>query len=828
MELNAITNLDSGNPVDWPAFYVELQKNGHVPDASRVTIEPAGATFRGMFLDLADIRTKILDSGVSPVLTTIYADVLRIPDSLNWLLKTAGLVIYARRIEVAGKATIILDYRSSTVAQLVVFAREMEGALAVSAARSTPEPPVSFNITQSNLAPGVCVQYREGMPILQPLSLDQGMPFQVPEDWVIYLNNAFIFASLLYDQKPQLAWDIFLWVKGWAAQSPMLEELFYRSTSLAVLLSAQLNASANGAAFVPYLSPDIYSEKAKAFVAFAQQYEQNYQKLSTENRITDEAKSMAQALAADAESEVNYVEALLEQANGNYNHAVEAVNAAQLNFNEQNRVVLKVAADFENIGLPDYKRKVIEDALFDLAKAVVTFGAAIASMAVGDGAAAPAAAAGAVKSAEAVAAAATTAQDVAKTASTLAATMKKLKTLVEMLQKVYELAKSVKTVADKIQSAQAQMKIIQDMKDTTDGADLSAADGWAVYKIQADNVLTDPVTKGIGYASDYKEAVDILVVYGQSLSAAQLAVIKAGQQSAALSFQKYYAEQKRLNMRNLVQGLVKDEALNLTLMQQFYQRYLDGKSSLFAALKAYQASYFYWALRESDVRPQIVDPVTNLDSGIQTITQLPMDKAKALEQFNPAPQDMKNVTFVCQDPVVLRQLQSKGRASWVVPLNMAPGEDLANLERVRLSTVRVWLEGVVSQAPGQHICVSITNSGNYLDRYKGKNYQFTCKPLDRPFRYTVAQKPDHSTWEWQFDNGALGMVQLDGRVDTEVEYAYFEPTPFAEWTISLPQNDNPGLDYSKVSKITMEFAGSAIGTHSAGRSKPASRTAAYA
>jgi hypothetical protein len=47
-------------------------------------------------------------------------------------------------------------------------------------------------------------------------------------------------------------------------------------------------------------------------------------------------------------------------------------------------------------------------------------------------------------------------------------------------------------------------------------------------------------------------------------------------------------------------------------------------------------------------------------------------------------------------------------------------------------------------------------------------------------------------------------------VDKEVAYAYFQPTPFAEWSISLTDN-NPELDYSKVTKITMSFEGTAVG-----------------
>ena len=822
MAANGNSQNPSAYPADWSAFYADLQSRGSVPDASTAVITQSNAIFRGMFLDLSVIKESIRQSGYTPALTTIYADVLAVPNLTNWLLQSSGLVIIARRIEVSGSATVILNYEQTTTAQLIVFASEMTGTLTASAVKSSQEQPVLYEITQDNVAPGISINSNSGAPASQPLQLAQGIGFQLPDDTLLYLNNSFIFGSLLYDQNQDLALSIFLWVKGWAAQSAQLEELFYRSTNLATLLNSQMNAAANGAVFVPFLTSTIYTNLANAFAADAGKYESDYKELSTQKVLTDENIAVAKTMVANAQSEVAYVNALLQQANSNYDNAMAAATKAQSNFNNQKIAVDGVAAQFQQIGIPDYEREQIIKAIFSLVTAVVTFAAGIAAMAVGDEAAAPAVAEGAVDSVESVAQAAETSADVAKTASSLADTMKQLKKLVEMLQKVYELAQAVKAVASNISSAQGQMQVIQQMQDTTGGADLSAADGWAVYKVQTDDLMKDPISKGIQYASDYAEALDILVIYGQSLSAAQLAVIKASQEAAAITFQLHYTQQKQANLQTLVNGLQTGEAPILAMMQQFYQKYLDGKSSLFAALKSYQASYFYWALRRSDVQPQIVDPVTDLNAGIQDVTKIAMDTANALNQFNPPPQVMENMLFVVTDPAVLKQLQTSGQASWVLPLDEP---EFAGLNRVRLSTMRVWLEGTSFGRGADSVYSVITTAGNYLDRYQGANYQFTSAPLTRSFKYRVAnqgEKPD-----WRFDNGSLGFVQVDGAVDQEVAYAYFEPTPFSEWSISLLSN-NPGLDYSRVSKITMYFEGTAIGGTSAARSALKQKTLARA
>jgi hypothetical protein len=807
---NAIQN-QSAYPADWSAFYTALQSQGNVPDAACAVISAQSAIFRGMFLDLSVIKESLRQAATVPLLTTIYADVLVVPDLTNWLLQSTGLIIYARRIEVTGSATVMLDYQQTTTAQVVVFASELVGTLTVSAVRNSQQEPVLFSLTQANVVPGISVNCSQGEPASQVLQLAQGYGYQMGDNMQLYLSNSFIFGSLLYDQNPTLALAIFLWVKDWAAQNSQLEELFYRSTSLVNLLSAQVNAAANGATFVPYLTADIYTSLAQAFADDAAKYEADYQQLSTQKVFTDVEISVAKTMVANSQSEITYVTALLQQANQNYDNALAAVTKAQNNFNAQKIVVSGVAAQFQQIGIPDYEREQIIKAVVGLVTAVVTFGAGIAAMAMGDGAAAPAAAEGAVSSVKAVAQAADTGAAVAKTASNLAATMEQLKKLVEALQKVYELAKAVKEVADNISTATGQMQVVQAMQATTGGADLSAADGWAVYKIQVDNILQDPVDKGIGYAADYKEALDILVVYGQSLSAAQLAVITAGQQAAAIIFQLHYAQQKQDNLQSLVDSLQAGEAPTLALMQQFYQKYLDGKSSLFAALKSYQASYFYWALQPSAVRPQIVDPVSDLNAGIQNITKLALDKANALGRFDPPPQEMANMFFEITDPAVLKQLQTTGQATWVLPLD---DSEFAGLNRVRVSTIRVWLEGATLPAGNSSVYLTITTAGNYLDRYQGTNYQFNSKPLTRSFKYMVAQQGQNP--DWRFDNGTYGFVQIDGAVDKEVAYAYFEPTPFGEWSLSLLAN-NPGLDYSRISKLTMYFEGTAIGATTSAR-----------
>lgn len=807
MAISSVLAGPAAPAADWQEFYAALQVQGRVPDAAAGAPTAQLAVFRGMALSLADLKNQLKQANLSPALTVIYADVLVIAPFANWRLETAGLVIIARRLEITGPAAVQLDYQHTPSSRLVVFAQELVGSLTVIATHGS-QPATSFSLGATEVAPGASIGLVQGRPVLQALTLAQGLGLELAEDFRLYLRNTFLYASLLYDQYPALARAQFAWVADWAAQQPELAELFYRSVSLATLLQAQLGAAADGATFVPYLATGVYAGLAAAYGTDVAAYESSYQHLSTQQVVTETGISAAQALVATSQSEQAYVASLLQQAEANYANAVSAAEKARRNFETQERLTEKLAGDFR-LGIKEYQFQQTLKAIGTLVQAVVTFGAGIASMVVSGGATAPAAATGAVSSATAVAQAAGTATEVATAATGLAASMEKLKQLAEVLQKVYTLAQTVQAVASSLSSAASQTQAVQALQQATAEADLRVVDAWAVFGIQANNILRDPIEREIQSAAPYQEALDILVVYGQALAAAQLAAIQAGQQVAAITFQQHYARQKQAHLQGLVAELRAGQAPRRALMQQLYQRYLDGKSSLFAALKSYEAAYFYWALRPSTVRPRLTGPVSQLQKEFSDLTNVMLDEVRALEAFDPPPQVMVNVAVELTEPAILEQLRKSGQTTWVLPLDHPV---LAGLDRVRATNVRVWLEGARVIAPATSIAVTITTPGNYLDRYRGRIYRFTSRPLTRTFRYRVAGQGQGA--DWHFADGTLGFVQVDGSVEEEMAYAYFRPTPFSEWGLAVPVAQ---VDCSQVSKITLCFSGSAIGATPAGR-----------
>jgi hypothetical protein len=794
--------MSDAPPYEWSTLYKNLEAQGNVPHASSTTIDAAHAVFQAMYVDLSDVKAALTNSGFDPPLVSVIADVLDVPSGTSWLLQNAVLVVKVRRLQTDRPLGINLDYRTGTTASLVLYCDELAGSVQATAVQ-TSGPPTVFTITETPPAGGVQVHVQDGAPVLTTLTRAQGVTMTPTAAFEQALLTEFIFASLLYDLHPDIAVSQLAWLKNWSGYNPELVGTFLRSSSLLALLTAEMDAEANGTAFVPYLTRQVYTDLVAAYVAEAKQYEADYRALSTEKTVTDNFIQLAKTLLANKTYETEYTTKLLAQAKANFDNAVAAATAAEQTLRTAQRKAELTAIDFEQVGVPDWEREQIEKAVISLGTAIITFAVGIGAMFVGDPAGGAAAAGGAIEGAKAAEQAAKAGSEVASLAKQLGDVMKELKKVAEALKKVYELSKAIITAVGDMQKASDYAEKMRNLSADTGGADLTSTYQWQVYQQTSDAALKDPIDKGIGYADDLKLAIDAVAVYGQAVAAAQVAAITAGQRYAAVSLQKQLAEQQQAQLQQYVDSLTKGEAPLVALMQQFYQRYLDAKSSLFAAIQGYRASYFYWALEPSTVHPRIIDGVDGLDTGLRNLTSITLDNETALEHFSPPPQLLSDKRFVIDDPAVLQQLADTGEARWVLPLG---ADAFENFDRVRLSRVRLWLEGA-KVGPGQAMNIVMTTQGNYLDRFQKKNYQFTSKPLVRDFAYRVTTRKT-GTPDWEFDDGSYGYIEVDGSVDSEVSYAYFQPTPFAEWHISLART--PRVDLSGVTKVTMAFAGSVI------------------
>ena len=796
-----LTDPAVGAALEWDVLFAAIKQKGAIPDRDTKTIQSDRAVFQSMYLNLAVVKNEVSQSGFKPKTTTLYCDVLEIPQSVSWSLDDTGLVIYARLLICGIGARINLDFQSTFSARFVLFTNNVEGVLNTYSILSSTDY-VTFPVTEPPINGGVLISYGNDQPTQTELTREQGLALILPEAMLEFLRAEFLYGAVMYDEYAEIALDMMLWLKDWSGLKAELLDTFYRASSLVTLLSAQINAQQNGATYVPYLSKDVYTSLVGPFVAKAQNYESQYLQLNTVKQLTEADIQIAEAMRDNKTYEGDHIDQVTAQAKSNYENAVAASAAAYAKLVSAQREATQTQIDFEFIGVPLWEREKIAEAIISLGTAVIEFAVGIGSMFVGNEAGGAAAAGAAANSAKAVANAANTASEIAKLAKKLEEVMNDLEKAVEALTSIASFLKGIITVAQDISKAESTAKEMEQIDVVTDGADLSATYQWQVYQLNADAVLEGPIEEGIKYADELKIAIDEVAIYGQAYAAAQLAEVETGQEYANQLLQVQLAKLQQERLDELVNELQVGQETNLQMMQDFYIRYIDTKSSLFAVIKGYQAAYFYWALSESSIQPKIIDNVDELDSGLESLTAIALDQESALKHFNPPPQPFVRKVFEITDEEIINELRQNQQTSWTIPIDAAI---FLGDGRVRLTTVRVWIEGANPNESG-NVRMWIYSEGNYLDRFSGLDYQFTSSPFQRIFEYEVKSSPDGIP-QWTFQNGEYGYVVVDGRVDEEVKYAYFEPTPFGQWRIEV----DTGSDLSNVSKISMEMQGSLIG-----------------
>ena len=579
--------------------------------------------------------------------------------------------------------------------------------------------------------------------------------------------------------------------------------LFLQSSALLALLTARVKATANGTTFVPYLSRTVYGDLAKAYVDEARQYESDFRALQTQRVVDDHFLALAKSLLANKTYESRYAVELLDQARRNFDHAVAASDEAEQTLSDAQLKASLVKIDFELVGVPAWRREQIAKAVIEIGTAVVTFAVGIGAMFAGDPAGGGAAVGGAIEAAKSAEKAAKTGSEIARLAKQLAETMERA----EAGRRGAGEGRRAGQGGDRGGRRPRPRRVVRG-EDARDGRRARRCRPHRHVRL-ADlpagrrRLAGGPVKEGIGFAEALKLAVDAVAVYGQEArAAAQVAVIDAGQRYAVVSLQQQLARVSKPSSRRTSTALDRGSAAPAALLQRFYELYLNAKTGLFTAAQGYRDSYYYWALQPSLINPSIIDGVDGLDTGLKDLTNMVMDHRSALEHFDPPPQKMTDKLYFVDERRVVSALAADGEARWVLP---ADANGFTRFDRVRLTCLRIWLEGARAarrrhrgrpdghpgQLPGsvrrQVVPVHLEAAGPRLP--------VPGDPHRRRLRGLV------------FPNGTYGYIEVDGVVDEEVSYAYFQPTPFAEWHVKVTGD---GLDLSGLTRVVMQFAGSVI------------------
>ncbi len=809
---------------DWAEFYEAWLERGQVPSPSYAVITEDRAIFQGMYLNLAQIRDQVLSSGYRPALVTVVADVLQVPAGTGLRVDHARWRLVARRFQVEADCRIDLDLRARRMCEFVLYCAEQSGKLRVVATRHQG-PPVVFRLETPVSSGGVRIGPVDGEVACQDVTWAQGATMAEQVWFRQGMRSQFFVAALLYDAHPELARAQFAWLLKWTGYDERDRDLFLQSASLWALLTVQLQA-ADRPAFVPALDRPVDPELVGGHVAQARQYEVDLRALRTQVVVDQQFIALAGVMLATRMHDGAYVDALLAGARADVEHAAAVLAAERQALSDATRRALAVAGDFERLGVPEWERLPLAEPVIGLAAAVATFGVGIASMIERP-------AGGAESITRAVGAAQRAQRGAAEAGRPIAVVAEQLGTrMVRLSEGAQALARFTMVggmlTGDAVDAGAAvdvgaagdarDVGVAGDAGDVGDGrslaatvrercagvgaADLIGSREWRMYRRAADAVLRGPISSGAPFAVELLASVADLAGHCQAVSAAQVAAIEAGQRYTMLILQRRFARDQHLELQRQVDVIPVGSAAPALLLHGFYGILLVAKTGLFVAAQAYRDALYYWTLRPSPIRSFVVDGVDALAAELTTLTRVAGDGGSSLAHLDFRPEPMADVRVVVDDPSVVAGLAATGEAWWVMSGDTHP---FARFDRVRLTRVRIWLEGARVPENGS-VVVRLSTHGGYEDRAADTRLRFIAAPLVRKFTYRVSGRSLGSP-DWSFPGGGFGYVEEDGVVVDQERFGYVQPTPFTRWGIRVRGKD---LDLSSVTRVVMQVAGSGM------------------
>lgn len=771
---------------DWADYYKSAQNTSNKIPCTTATIPFNGQLiFRDLVVDMDEVLATA-DKHKSAIVY-IIADIVNMPIA-DIQLFNRGIFIISRRL-VCSSSVVTMDFKSNNAATFMLFATEISGELKINTCGPQEEakkfaltdfPGLGIHVKHVDFKTELVNLNSEHLKLItnNPVHPLPGVELQLT------LSSLYQFSTRLVDSEPAAARAILGWVKAASQNNVVLADLYYQSSALL----GELTLEASNLNFVPLLSPVIYETVAGAYLAAVGNYETQY------NLITRDSTSKADQIKAGNQmltyfnNTAAFTDSLIAQAVSNLDAATNAYGQAQANMTFTSIACMRAATDFE-IGVAIWKQDQALKAAFEICMAVGTFAASIGAMCVGDAAAAGAAAGAVAKAGAAASAAADSATTVSKFATAignLSKAMSKLENIAKMLQNTFKFMSALRDAAKKMDYTKA----VTDFE-IPDAGDISGQAEWDIFRLQVDDMMKGAESENIAGAADYRQQLDILSIYGKAQSTAQATMVQVTQELARLYMQKKVSINMINSYKDYLKALEGDIAIDKNTLHNVYVLQMNMKTYMYMAIRNYTRAYKYWAMSKSLVTPSILKSAAELTEDVATMKT---DYADALKKFEPKPQDFEisdegfsvNIT----DPDAIKSFIEDGQLTVLVDKDTEVFQDL---ERVRITKVRAWIHGI---NVAKMLKVSIRTSGIYADEYQKENFSFSSNPTKLTFAY-------HN------EDGKI-IIDTEGAITEELKAAYFKPTPFTEWTISVDKK----VPRNQVNKITLSFAGSAIFTKS--------------
>lgn len=517
--------------------------------------------------------------------------------------------------------------------------------------------------------------------------------------------------------------------------------------------------------------------------------------------ITDRKAAASEMLAHYANAK-GLSEHLLQQAQEDVDSAQGAHEASVDKLKLQSDEMDVLRKNFDD-GVQKKKQELETQAILGIVLGVATIAIGIAQACMGN----PAAAAGA---GDAVKKGAEAADKVGKMAALIAKVTKAMEIVKKLLVKLIDVEKVLKlmggaykgyTMVNDFAKTQALTRKVNELgfEEQVKPEDMMTAADWDAFIVEMRALFKQPIDAEIEGAVEYLSGLEKLAVRSKDVIDTALHLSRCQQVCVQRNWGQTRDERDMDIARQQIGQLDARIGPDFT-MRLFCERLGHQlKFQLMDAIGNAGDAFRYFALREPDFKPSIHDTGAKLQV---LVARAKSAELVARESFRPPPASWGPQTCRVWAHDVLAEFRTGRSMSWTISTHCFRG-----YERIRIQEIRVWL--VPPAAIQQDVHVEIRTSGIYRDRWKGETFEFGTEPLQRTFTYRAAHSSD--------THDHRGHPVLIKAYADDVEDAYFQPTPFTTWEISVPEALNPHLDLSAITEVGLEFFGTYIGATSRAR-----------
>lgn len=719
-----------------------------------------------------------------PSKIVVFADTIEVPENFNLLVNNQNILIFARKIVGQGTPTFVLGQQGSA-ASISVIAGEIETPINVLAFQS--DGSITRDALTGKTGDGESVvlageHYRRA-------TIDSNITGQMKlatEPFTDIINRSFDMAASLFDTNPELSLDLINWIEQSLRYSgsvveddPILSDLYLQTVAFKQFISFSTKESH----YVPYLDKVLYQDKYEAYLKAMIAYQAQWDIIQDRNTVIEDKIEAAKLALANIEDVLRAQSSIITQTQSNIDKIGDSLTEVDSQYKAQELVTLDARTTYL-VGVENWKTQQQLNAALAIFKAIAEIGSAVSGVFTGN-----------------LSGVNDLTEQLAKTPEAL----EKAKNLVTNIKSVTGIIDSVTKTISGISQLTADIKStikLQKISETMDGFNFNIPTinesnlAWDLMITEIRSNLRYADSLGIKGSRQYLLELEKQVLLGKAINITQLnfAQEQAKLVDLLLTNNVTINQQQRLN--DAIEGYQVDTDSFDSIERELSRVLMHFKRPMFVALSNYVQAYEYWALKPSEITPSLNKSYLDYQFDLASIES---EYVNALSSFQPAPQDFTIDNYTISSPEQLESFATTGQLNFSIPLEQV---QLCSFDRVRLSTVRVFLEG--ENLPyGKQLNLRVSSSGNYADRYENQDYQFSSNPVSRAFYYRLDDPTTNDV-----------SIITDGAVANKFEYAYFQPTPFTSWNVTLnnfDKTEQANNQYLKdIEQIRVEFLGSGI------------------